>query len=54
MKKDYLQMNVLIIHLLEISSNGIKYKGVSAKTIVFCEGFGVLQNPFFNYLPKWN
>ena len=32
-------------------SNGIKYKGVSAKTIVFCEGFGVLQNPSFNYLP---
>ena len=36
---------------LEILSNGIKYKGVSAKKIIFCEGFGVLQNPFFNYLP---
>jgi glycine/D-amino acid oxidase-like deaminating enzyme len=36
---------------VEITSNGINYKGVSAKKIVFCEGYGVLQNPFFNYLP---
>ncbi|MEQ6125214.1 FAD-dependent oxidoreductase [Pseudotenacibaculum sp. MALMAid0570] len=27
------------------------YKGIVAKQIVFCEGFGLKQNPFFNYLP---
>lgn len=29
----------------------IEYKGVKASKIVFCEGFGLHKNPFFNYLP---
>jgi len=29
----------------------IRYKGISAKRIVFCEGFGLTENPYFNYLP---
>ena len=33
------------------SDNGISYKGISASKIVFCEGFGLKKNPFFNYLP---
>lgn len=32
-------------------SAGVKYKNYEAKHIVFAEGFGVTQNPFFNYLP---
>lgn len=36
---------------LIISENKILYKGITAKKIVFCEGFGVRKNPFFNYLP---
>ncbi len=27
------------------------YNNINAKKIVFCEGFGLKQNPFFNYLP---
>ena len=27
------------------------YQNISAKHIVFCEGFGLKGNPFFNYLP---
>ncbi len=27
------------------------YDGLIAKHILFCEGFGLKQNPFFNYLP---
>jgi glycine oxidase len=37
--------------LMQISSTGIIYKNNCAKNIVFCEGFGLLKNPLFNYLP---
>lgn len=30
---------------------GIIYKNVSAKCLVFAEGFGLVNNPFFNHLP---
>ncbi|MDI9309617.1 MAG: FAD-binding oxidoreductase [Limnohabitans sp.] len=31
--------------------NYIEYKGIAFKNIVFAEGFGLKNNPFFNYLP---
>jgi glycine/D-amino acid oxidase-like deaminating enzyme len=36
---------------LNVSENSISYKGISASKIVFCEGFGLKENLFFNYLP---
>lgn len=36
---------------LKISASGVTYKGISAKNVIFCEGFGLLNNPYFNYLP---
>ncbi|MEM8508015.1 MAG: FAD-dependent oxidoreductase [Bacteroidota bacterium] len=36
---------------LQIHDNFIKYKSITAKRIVFAEGFGLRQNPFFDYLP---
>ncbi|MDV7187075.1 FAD-binding oxidoreductase [Lutibacter sp. TH_r2] len=36
---------------LKISEKSVVYKKTSAKKIVFCEGFGIKKNPFFNYLP---
>ena len=36
---------------LRDAEENIKYKGITAKKIVFCEGYGLKQNPFFNYLP---
>lgn len=36
---------------LRFSVEGVVYKGISAKKIVFSEGFGMVKNPFFNYLP---
>tara|TARA_R110001583_G_scaffold163880_1_gene316335 strand:+ start:19344 stop:20393 length:1050 start_codon:yes stop_codon:yes gene_type:complete len=36
---------------LVIKENNIEYKGINATKIIFCEGFGLLKNPFFNYLP---
>ncbi len=37
----------------QIAMNGdyIDYKGLKARHILFAEGFGVKNNPFFNYLP---
>ena len=32
-------------------SKKIVYKGIESENIIFSEGFGVRQNPFFNYLP---
>lgn len=37
--------------LLEISEIDVKYKDIKANKIVFCEGFGVKNNPFFKELP---
>ena len=36
---------------LEVTEDGVKYKSISAKHIVFAEGFGIHANPYFNYLP---
>ncbi|CAM1343902.1 NAD(P)/FAD-dependent oxidoreductase [Tenacibaculum amylolyticum] len=36
---------------LEIGENNLRYNEVEAQRIVFCEGFGLKQNPYFNYLP---
>ncbi len=36
---------------LHIADNKLSYKNIEAKKIVFCEGYGVKQNPFFNQLP---
>jgi glycine/D-amino acid oxidase-like deaminating enzyme len=36
---------------LEQNSLHITYGSITAKQIVFTEGFGLRQNPFFNYLP---
>ncbi len=30
---------------------GIEYKGIVAENIVFCEGYKISQNPYFNYVP---
>jgi glycine/D-amino acid oxidase-like deaminating enzyme len=30
---------------------GVNYKGLIAKQLIFAEGFGLKQNPFFNKLP---
>lgn len=36
---------------LNLSENIISYKDIECDTVVFCEGFGVKQNPYFNDLP---
>ncbi|PIB26310.1 NAD(P)/FAD-dependent oxidoreductase [Maribacter sp. 4G9] len=36
---------------LKVMNDGVEYKGIRAKNVVFAEGYGVKHNPFFNYLP---
>ena len=36
---------------LEISPEMLDYKGITAKKIVFAEGYGLKSNPYFKYLP---
>ena len=36
---------------IKFTSSGVQYKDIGAKNVIFCEGFGLLKNPFFRYLP---
>ena len=36
---------------INIENDSIQYQDIVADKIVFCEGFGLKENPFFNYLP---
>ena len=36
---------------VKFSAETISYKDVSCQHIIFCEGFGIKENPFFNNLP---
>ena len=55
--KEYLIENQLFreesfdYSLLQEQSNGIRYKDIQAKNILFAEGFGMHANPYFKYLP---
>jgi len=55
--QDYLQKSNLLLKEsfiydeLIIENDSVTYKDIQAKQIVFAEGFSMLNNPFFNYLP---
>lgn len=36
---------------LEVFESHVEYKGISSRHIVFATGFGLKDNPYFNYLP---
>jgi glycine/D-amino acid oxidase-like deaminating enzyme len=55
--REFLINNALFIDesfeysLLKEESNGIRYKDIHARNIVFAEGFGMHANPYFKDLP---
>ena len=58
--KDYRQLLINLNQLKEekfhykdiiFKDKGIEYHGVKSNRIIFCEGFGLKENPFFNNLP---
>jgi len=50
-KKQLLKAEKFDYDLVKMDGNRIVYKDIQAKHIIFCEGFGVTKNPFFNYFP---
>ncbi|NPA43739.1 MAG: FAD-binding oxidoreductase [Chlorobi bacterium] len=36
---------------LQITPGGVRYEGLEARFVVFAEGYGLVRNPFFNWLP---
>lgn len=55
-KKYFASRNILIsekfdYEKLDLSGDAVRYGGLSAKKIVFCEGWQVAENPFFSWLP---
>jgi glycine oxidase len=55
--KEYLVKNQLFLaesfdySLLQEEINGIRYKNIEARHIIFAEGFGMHSNPYFKQLP---
>ncbi len=37
--------------LLNVEKESITYKNITAKQLVFCEGYGVVKNPYFKNIP---
>ncbi len=55
-RKSLIEQNLLIQNRFEhnqlaMEQNHIFYQSTKAKRVVFCEGFGVKSNPYFDYLP---
>ena len=50
-KNNLLKNEKFNYNLIEFEKNFVSYKDIKARKIVFCEGFGLKANPFFNYLP---
>lgn len=44
-EKSFQHTNILL------EEGGMTYDDLKAKRIIFCEGFGMKENPFFNFLP---
>ncbi|MFY9243224.1 MAG: FAD-binding oxidoreductase [Polaribacter sp.] len=55
--RDYLESESIIRfekfehELIKFRKDNLEYKDISVGKIVFCEGFGMTKNLFFNYLP---
>lgn len=49
--KEYLLNEVFDYNQLQILPEKVIYQGMEAKHIIFCEGYLVKDNPFFNWIP---
>ncbi len=50
-KKETLQLKTFEYQNVKVTKNTISHKGIQAKKIVFAEGYGMINNPFFKDLP---
>ena len=54
--EDLLKQNLYLperfdISQLRLTDSGVQYKNIEAAHLVFCEGYQVVHNPYFNWLP---
>ncbi|WP_447635020.1 NAD(P)/FAD-dependent oxidoreductase [Flavobacterium microcysteis] len=55
--RNYLKENNLLeddtfdYSAIEFNENHVQYKGIQARNIVFAEGYGMVDNPYFGHLP---
>lgn len=55
--RNYLKSKKLLLresfnyNQLKVRNSAIEYQDITSNKVVFCEGFGLKKNPFFNYLP---
>ncbi|MET3730759.1 NAD(P)/FAD-dependent oxidoreductase [Moheibacter stercoris] len=55
--RNFLKANQFILeekfdyHQIVIEENHVLYQDIQADKLVFCDGFGIKENPYFNYLP---
>ena len=50
-EKESILFEAFIYDDIQFEKDSINYKNIEASKIVFCEGFGIKKNPYFNYLP---
>lgn len=50
-QKDHILEQAIDYRDIEIKEDGIHWQGYQAKNIVFCEGAGAVDNPYFSHLP---
>ena len=50
-KKNFFRVTKFHFERLKIGKDKILYDGDLFKNVIFCEGFKVVENPYFNYLP---
>lgn len=50
-KEEKLSVEAFSYDEINLENQSIHYKHINAKNIVFAEGFGLKNNPYFNYLP---
>ena len=51
LRRKILREEKFLYDQIEFEVNDVLYKDVKAKRIVFCEGYGIKQNPYFSSLP---
>ncbi|WP_334055861.1 NAD(P)/FAD-dependent oxidoreductase [Polaribacter sp. P097] len=50
-KRDMIRFEQFKHQQIKFHPNHVQYQDIDSSTIVFCEGFGMRENIFFNYLP---
>ena len=49
-KNQFINEQFLSTDLIFLESGKADYRGISFDEVIFCEGIGIMQNPWFNYL----